>query len=106
MFCCNSHPCGVTGTMLPYIRLLAGLELVLSSTAPAKPPTEPQAHIHHYTDFQHPILFYHFLSAHSFMSSYLAVSFYPIYLCVISFSFFFCVSAYDLISSLSLSLGK
>lgn len=36
----NSHPNGVTGTKLHYIRLLAALELVLSSRAPAKTPTE------------------------------------------------------------------
>lgn len=34
----------VTGIKLHYIRLLAGLELVLSATAPAKNPTEHRAH--------------------------------------------------------------
>lgn len=52
---CTSNPHGVTGIKLHYIRLLAGLELVLSSTAPANNPTEHWAHIQHYTDFLHPI---------------------------------------------------
>lgn len=77
---CNSHPHGVTGIKLHYIRLLAGLELVLSSTAPANNPTEHRAHIHHYTDFLHPISCI-LPSAHSFISPHLA----NLYYCLCSF---------------------
>lgn len=48
---CISPPHEVTGIKLHYIRLLAGPELVLSSTAPANNPTEQRACIHHYRDF-------------------------------------------------------
>lgn len=66
-----SCPNGVTGIKLHYIRLLAGPELVLSSRAPAKNPTEHPAHIHHYADFLHPIFWACLrLLIHSFLLNY------------------------------------
>lgn len=77
--CCTSPPLRVTGIKLHYIRLLAGIRLVLSITAPANNPTEHRAQTHHYTDyFLHPLSCL-LLSTHSFISLHLATPFlYPL----------------------------
>lgn len=71
MWCCISRSHRLTGMKLHYIRLLAGLKLVLSVTIPANNPTEHWAHLHFHTDFPHP--FSGLLpSVLSFMSPHLA----------------------------------
>lgn len=77
--CCTSPPLRVTGIKLHYIRLLAGIRLVLSITAPANNPTEHRAQTHHYTDyFLHPLSCL-LLSTHSFISPHLTTPFlYPL----------------------------
>ncbi len=84
----QSHPDGVIGIKLHYIRLLAGIELVLSDRAPANNPMEHRAHIHHYTDFLHPIFCTSFPSAHSLISLFLVWPFSSLfyYYCLFPFS--------------------
>ena len=68
---CISHSHRLTGMKLHYIRLLAGLKLVLSVTIPANNPTEHRAHHHFHTDFLHPLSCL-LPSVLSFMSPHLA----------------------------------
>lgn len=91
---------GVTGIKLHYIRLLAGLEMVLGGKAPANNLTGQQAHIYHDTDFLHPIFcnstvcsFIHFSSLICFLS------FPSIVVSLLFFSFlFFCFTPFLLLS--------